>query len=108
MIKKLDGTRVNKAVLTQQINKTIKSSVRGYQGETFGDVVVRGIADRQSAKKELRPSDLKFRIRTAKGVREPTARRRVEVWALLVTEGIADRQHDYVWIDHEKGCGVMG
>lgn len=42
-ITRLDGTAVDVATLTQRIDRKIRSSVKGEDGETFGYVVVKSI-----------------------------------------------------------------
>ena len=95
MIKRLDGSTVNVDELRTQLNKKIRSSVVGYNGQTFADIVIPSIRARQATGKPLRPCDLRYQMNTPRGVRKPTIRRQVNVWQHLVDTGIADNRYSY-------------
>ena len=99
MITKLDGTPVDITELRTQLNRKIKSTCVGHDGETFADLVIQSIAARQAKDAPVRPCDLQWDLATAKGMRRPPVHRRVDAWDYLVQVGIADTRNRYLTHD---------
>ena len=100
-ITKLDGSSVDVVTLTHRLNRTIRLTCLGLNGETFGDVVVDSLRARQDKNLPVCPCDLRFKMKTKHGMRSAAIRRQVEVWHYLVKEGITDRKWNYHTFEDE-------